>query len=852
MNQTIDIANAAVSDPPPEIQQALAGASRDAQQAIEQARADLNGNSAMSAASPPASTATAHPVSSLEAATSSPELDKSLQVIDENQRFTSALDKHMQGWQLADKGFSYDVVAVFGSQSTGKSTLLNRLFGTKFDVMNETERKQTTKGIWMSKGKDMNVLVMDVEGTDGRERGEDQDFERKSALFSMAVAEVLIVNIWEHQVGLYQGANMGLLKTVFEVNLALFLAAKQKGKAAGTSQDKTLLLFVIRDHIGATPLQNLQNTLTADLNRLWDGLSKPEGLEDCVITTFFDLAFVTLPHKLLQPEKFEDEVLQLRKRFNEPSSAEYVFQPKYHKRIPADGISQYMSTIWDAVVSNKDLDLPTQQELLAQFRCDEIADGAFNTLLEASRSFPTPAGPGQLVSGLGKTMAAARLAALAVFDQAASRYHSGVYQRKRAELLSRLNSTLSPFFLSQLKNLHKLVLKDFRKRIQDGLKVEGYDFAKVVQETTSKAEDEFDREAKDVLLDETSWSAEETKSQLREDMIAIADLLRVEETKKMVAEIERAIKKQVEDTVEMSLNSPDIEMWDKVLKAFKIALENAEKSYLRKATSFNCTEEENEQAFALLRRRAWMALRAKIDEQTTESNLLVKLKLLFEERFRYDEDGVPRVWKPTDDIDAIFKKAKESVLALIPLYAKIEPCDPANAFKLPSSVTADTTSDSAGFDFDQSLVVLTEPKSTQLASRFRREADAYYLEAKRSMVSSISQIPAWMYAVLVVLGWNEFVAVIRSPIYFTFLLLLSAGVYVLYSVNMLGPAMAVAKNVSNEVVKSGHEQLRNYFVNQTADAHAARQHRVAVPVEDIELSEKRPVRDQDLNDKKLQ
>ena len=29
-------------------------------------------------------------------------------------------------------------------------------------------------GIWMSRGQDMNVLVMDVEGTDGRERGEDQ------------------------------------------------------------------------------------------------------------------------------------------------------------------------------------------------------------------------------------------------------------------------------------------------------------------------------------------------------------------------------------------------------------------------------------------------------------------------------------------------------------------------------------------------------------------------------------------------------------------------------------------------------------------------------------------------------
>lgn len=128
-------------------------------------------------------------------------------------------------------GFNYHLISVFGSQSTGKSTLLNYLFGTQFGVMSEQERRQTTKGIWMSKNKREgsergmaeNILVMDVEGTDGRERGEDQDFERKSALFALATSEVLIVNIWEHQVGLYQGANMGLLKTVFEVNLQLFV-----------------------------------------------------------------------------------------------------------------------------------------------------------------------------------------------------------------------------------------------------------------------------------------------------------------------------------------------------------------------------------------------------------------------------------------------------------------------------------------------------------------------------------------------------------------------------------------------------------------------------------------------------
>ncbi|KAG8697808.1 Dynamin-like GTPase that mediates homotypic ER fusion, partial [Ceratobasidium sp. 395] len=193
-----------------------------------------------------------------------------IQIVDENKAFTKDLGAQVARWGLADAGFGYDVVAVFGSQSTGKSTLLNRLFGTSFDVMDETQRRQTTKGIWMCRGKKMNVMVMDVEGTDGRERGEDQDFERKSALFSLASSEVLIVNLWEHQVGLYQGANMGLLKTVFEVNLSLF----GKSKGSDGSSQKTMLLFVIRDHVGATPLANLSATLTADMNKIWDGLAK--------------------------------------------------------------------------------------------------------------------------------------------------------------------------------------------------------------------------------------------------------------------------------------------------------------------------------------------------------------------------------------------------------------------------------------------------------------------------------------------------------------------------------------------------------------------------------------------------
>ena len=60
-------------------------------------------------------------------------------------------------------------------------------------------RHQTTRGIWLARSGKLPrpaTLVMDLEGSDGRERGEDDNsFERQSALFALAVADVLLVNM---------------------------------------------------------------------------------------------------------------------------------------------------------------------------------------------------------------------------------------------------------------------------------------------------------------------------------------------------------------------------------------------------------------------------------------------------------------------------------------------------------------------------------------------------------------------------------------------------------------------------------------------------------------------------------
>jgi len=93
-------------------------------------------------------------------------------------------------------------------------------------------------------------------------------------------------------------------------------------------------------------------------------------------------------------------------------------------------------------------------------------------------------------------------------------------------------------------------------------------------------------------------------------------------------------------------------------------------------------------------------------------------------------------------------------------------------FYLPSESKDSLSNDD--FDLSASLVIFTETKCLDLTNKFRRDADAFYVEAKRSTVASIAQIPYWMYGVLVVLGWNEAMIVLFNPLYFAFLLLAMA------------------------------------------------------------------------------
>ncbi|PGH11292.1 protein SEY1 [Polytolypa hystricis UAMH7299] len=803
-----------------------------------------------------------------------------VQVIDSDKEFNPNLSKYLTREGVASAGFNYHLISVFGSQSTGKSTLLNHLFGTEFSVMSETERRQTTKGIWLSKnrlqGQDQdsesrsqisqnrmadNILVMDVEGTDGRERGEDQDFERKSALFALATSEVLLVNIWEHQVGLYQGANMGLLKTVFEVNLQLFLKDKK-------SSPRSLLFFIIRDFLGTTPLQNLQNTLMQDLTRIWSSLSKPAGLENTTIEDYFDFAFAALPHKNFQSDKFVAEVRKLGTRFREghrdpkntlnkgsiPDGG--IFLPEYHRRIPADGFAVYAEGIWDQIVNNKDLDLPTQQELLAQFRCDEIAREALVafdeaiTPFEAKQAEGVQSGNPSILGGLGPAMRGARLKTIKNFETEASRYHKRVYQMKRAELEEKIDARLSVLFRGQLSAAHRAGVQEFSEAVASTVKSgqkkgSSYDFADIVNRERKIAVEKFEKEARATIVEGASWSNYKQELALyQKDLEKISGQLRRDEMRRLASRVERWVKSRLGESVDLEFNAlgsgrggsgapesgerPDENtLWDRIWNLFVETVLDAERRFTERATSFDASLEEVDVGLWRLRRKSWGVLRAKIEEEMMEGNLLLKLRENFEDKFRYDDAGVPRIWRPTDDIESVYTRARESTLTLIPLLSRFRLAETSAPPPLdrwvghtPSSATPADEEDLApigGLDEDddksleEEMTILSEAKRQDLTVRFKKTADAVYVEAKRGAIGGITQVPLYFYGLLLALGWNEIIAVLRNPVYFLLLFLCAVAAYVTYQLNLWGPIIKMVEAASQQAIEEGKRRLREFL-----------------------------------------
>jgi hypothetical protein len=124
------------------------------------------------------------------------------------------------------------VVAVIGPQSTGKSTLLNMLFGSNFQMSAGRCTKGLYASIFKTEFKEMeSLLVLDTEGLLSIERNS-EEYDRKLTLFSMACSNIMLINL--------NGEINSSMKKILTISL---FAAKQ----LNMFKVKPVIIFVLRN-----------------------------------------------------------------------------------------------------------------------------------------------------------------------------------------------------------------------------------------------------------------------------------------------------------------------------------------------------------------------------------------------------------------------------------------------------------------------------------------------------------------------------------------------------------------------------------------------------------------------------
>ncbi|GBE61857.1 root hair defective 3 GTP-binding protein [Babesia ovata] len=384
---------------------------------------------------------------------------KPVEFIDYNCDISDSFNEYLRNEKFDKFGFRYNVLSILGCQSSGKSgcrhfvvsvsagSLLNAVFGLNFDVMDtKLGHSQTTKGLWgalvLPEDDEQHnaTLVIDVEGTDSRERGEGRlTFEHRSSLLCLAISDCVVINLWYHSLGNLTGSNYGLLKTVMEANLELM---EGTDNSMGSVECKTILCFCIRDWFPElAPLETVRGKIVNGyMQGIWNEIHKPARFQNASMEDVFRIELFGFNHALAHKEEFAADASKFRSEWLNSIRPE-----SYSRAVPSDGFFYYARNILNTVKEQNHLDIPTQREMLANFRCQEIKVAVLADVEPKVADMFADAQSGSVGNFIERATEVADQA-VAAYLESASRYETETSQKIGKELLRALLQKMQPTF----------------------------------------------------------------------------------------------------------------------------------------------------------------------------------------------------------------------------------------------------------------------------------------------------------------------------------------------------------------------------------------------------------------------
>jgi hypothetical protein len=594
-----------------------------------------------------------------------------------------------------------------------------------------------------------------------------------SALFALAISDVLMVNMWTSEIGRYKAASVGLLKTIFEVNLKLFGV-----------EGKKRILFILRDfNEEKNNLLALKKQISETMEQIWGQIKKPSSHALSTVFDCFEFDFHTISVKDFKPEEFLSDINVLKDKFANDERNDYLF--RYKKTdIPLDGISVYFNEIWNIIHSDKDLNIPSQKEMLANLRCSELKSEAVKKFQEEIVSISSIVGK-SFFPNLGSSFDSYFQVALKTYDEHASAYFESTYQKVRDELVSALSDQAKEIFAHQMRFVVSLMAQKTREGfIHYFPKSTSVDnFKDLSFAIHSEIINEFSSLSRSSILPGSSWTIEEYEKEVEvfynekrnDEKEKQENLLEKEVEKVFTGKFNNEITKILDQTVEHDvwprLKTLQVDTLQPLESRTKTALENLEKD-----------EGEITAYIQQIRLKCIHSFRSRLDTFTKKLDEFLMRK--FNNLFGKDEKGTPRDPR-TANYEEIYSRCMDKLTPALESF---------RYFRL-SDDWEETLAEGHYPEF------LNEDEYSRIKDSFLKDAERAYKDALHIKEFGYGRggVPKWAILLLVLLGWNEFLWVLSSPFILYPAMLLGSLVAVMFSMGLGAIPRALFSQVITKV-----------------------------------------------------
>ena len=692
----------------------------------------------------------------------------------------------------------YNTLAIIGCQSSGKSTLLNHIFNTQFEVMSDDKgRGQTTQGIWAAINKEFSTIVFDVEGTDAKERGDDRfKFEQCSSLFALAMADVLLINMWTNDIGRYTASNYGVLKIVFEQNLKLFQQESEKK-----------IVIVLRDfNEFQDDKDRLMDSILGDIKKIWGEIKKPDKFKDAAPEQFFKFDFYTLPHKFYEPQKFIDAIEVIKKDLRKPENEyeKYLFDHvKYDNNVPIDGFAKYTWDMWGIIINNKDVNIPGQKEMLAQFRCNEIKNESLNLVENKINELELESSMKNIDNFKDKIRDIENICR-GNYEQNAKDYLPHVFQNVRKDLLNDLANKLYSSFANQLKRLIPKFQKDFRIELENNIykKDNFYDISELCKK---KYLEKFEDELKKIKYFE-SWDVGEANADLFDEIIENQRTASLEKKKE---EIITKLKNLIEDSILTRLETLNKDFWFEMNSDIILYFQTVSNSYRKFFNiNYNMENEEYKNCIKDVEKELIHEIKKEFLKKSKE---IPSIQIdNFKSEF-WNKDGIPRVWNQLSEseIDKLYNDFYDKNLACFDLFKqyKVIP-DPLSLFNYEENENENEIRKISNEKIPEKLNdpeikyenLLNDTELKGLKIKYEEGTTDIYEDAKRRH-NNIRQtvIPIWAWILLIYVSYQDIWKMVTG--YWLIPMIIIAALYGILNMLGLGKApLMIINMIKNQIM----------------------------------------------------